>query len=418
MRLKFVSLFSGIGGFDLALEQLGHQCVFANDFDTHAADIYDQHFPLKTDRRDIRTVPATDIPDHDLLCAGFPCQSFSIAGKRRGFDDTRGTMFFEIARILREKQPRLCLLENVKGLLSHDHGRTFKTILSTLANLGYDCQWQIVNAKNFGIPQSRERLLIIGHLRTTTRPQVFPLTVDGSQTDPGHRPPIIPGTVDHGRFQPLDNLTTCLDANYYKGADNHGQRTMIATPSDVFVVDNGRREKRVFFNQSFTLRARSGTGGNNMPLVNAIRRMTPIECERLMGFPDNYTAGIADCHRYKLLGNAVVPPMVVYIIKKLTDSLEPSTSVKTSISKFKGGSMTEEQQQHIDNIIAQFTKLATDKYERGQREHGGDLWRKKHVLDFAIEEAIDQVIYLLTLKTQLAQRGIELGEVEDSAWKN
>src|SRR3990167_10994943 len=191
--MKYVSLFAGIGGFDLALNRLGHECVYANDIDKYCKLVYDKNFSsrptgsqnqeikLERDSANIKSantwestyyheldttsiteVPASSIPDHDLLVGGFPCQSFSIAGKRGGFNDTRGTLFFEIARILKEKHTRRFILENVKGLLSHDNGNTFKTIISTLVELGYDLQWQVLNAKNFGVPQNRERVFIIG----------------------------------------------------------------------------------------------------------------------------------------------------------------------------------------------------------------------------------------------------------------
>lgn len=208
--MKFISLFAGVGGFDLALERLGHECVYANDIDKYCKIVYDKNFMHKfntktqddnvrnlpdssisdgnggrphtydyksngLDNRDITTVKTDEIPNHELLVGGFPCQSFSVAGKRRGFDDTRGTLFFEIARILREKKPRLLLLENVKGLLSHDNGSTFKTIIATLDELGYDLQWQVLNSKNFGVPQNRERVFIIGNRKGTRRPRVFPV---------------------------------------------------------------------------------------------------------------------------------------------------------------------------------------------------------------------------------------------------
>lgn len=256
--MKFISLFAGIGGFDLALERLGHECVYANDFNKYAAQIYDRQFSLPRDRssrfiggggessvqsegimppikespiinnpgssgensgqsegletgntkgsnvkqsnistkgytsldqRDITTVRTEEIPDHDLLVGGFPCQSFSIAGKRRGFEDTRGTMFFEVARILRDKRPRYLILENVKGLLSHDSGRTFKVIISALVELGYDIQWQVLNSKNFGVPQNRERVYIVGHLRGTSRPEIFPIGYNRQKTSKlqGHK---------------------------------------------------------------------------------------------------------------------------------------------------------------------------------------------------------------------------------------
>ena len=153
-------------------------CIGYSEIDKYAVQVYQSHFPEHKNYGDIKSIDVAELPDFDLLVGGFPCQSFSIAGKRGGFNDTRGTLFFEITRILKSKQPRLCLLENVKGLLSHDEGRTFRTIIATLDELGYDVQWQVLNSKNFGVPQNRERVFIVGHLRGTARPQVFPFTGD------------------------------------------------------------------------------------------------------------------------------------------------------------------------------------------------------------------------------------------------
>src|SRR3990167_5374578 len=163
--MKFIEMFAGIGGFRHGLEKHRFKCVWANEIDKYACKIYRKNFGDKElFEGDIRAVDAISIPDHDLLCAGFPCQSFSIAGKRGGFEDTRGTLFFEIARIASVKRPELLLLENVKGLLSHDSGRTFGTILTTLSDLGYFLEWQVLNSKDFRVPQNRERVFIVGHL--------------------------------------------------------------------------------------------------------------------------------------------------------------------------------------------------------------------------------------------------------------
>ena len=175
--MKYISLFAGVGGFDLALNRLGHECVYVNEWNKYSAQTYEKNLRHKPDTRSITEVPASAIPDHDLLVGGFPCQAFSVAGKRKGFDDTRGTLFFDIARIVKEKRPRYLLLENVKGLLSHDEGRTFKIILSTLTELGYDIQSMVLNSKNFGVPQNRERVFIVGNRRGTKRPDVFPLNM-------------------------------------------------------------------------------------------------------------------------------------------------------------------------------------------------------------------------------------------------
>lgn len=170
--MKYLSLFSGIGGFEYGIEQSRYAdkltCIGFGEIDKYAKNIYKKHYPNHPDLGDVTKIRTEDLPDFDFLVGGFPCQAFSVAGKRRGFDDTRGTLFFEVARILRDKKPKYFLLENVKGLLSHDKGRTFQTILRTLSELGYDVQWEIFNSKNHGVPQNRERIYIKGFLTTRT----------------------------------------------------------------------------------------------------------------------------------------------------------------------------------------------------------------------------------------------------------
>jgi len=286
--MKFIELFAGIGGFRYGLEKIrlneslleqpknsrsieswrGHSkftCVWSNEIDKYACQIYRKNFGEgELYEGDITKVNTDDIPDFDLLTGGFPCQSFSIAGKRGGFEDTRGSLFFEIARIAQEKQPRLLLLENVKGLLSHDKGRTFGTILSTLDEVGYDCQWQVLNSKNFGVPQNRERVFIIGHLRGTSRPKVFPIRESGKEGD---------GKLG---LQRTRQIARSLRATDYKGTHNN-------------IREEGIR----------------------------IRRLTPIECERLQSFPDGWTEGVSDTQRYKALGNAVTTNVITEIGRSL-----------------------------------------------------------------------------------------------------
>jgi DNA (cytosine-5)-methyltransferase 1 len=333
--MKFISLFAGIGGFDLALTRQGHECVWANEWDKYAAQIYDKNFNIRIDTRDIRTVPAEEIPDHDLLCGGFPCQAFSIAGKRRGFDDTRGTLFFEIARILREKKPRLCLLENVKGLLSHDNGNTFKTIIATLDELGYDLQWQVLNSKNFGVPQNRERVFIIGHLRGTPRPKVFPIGENSSKN----------GSSYEQTRTSKDEIASTVTTEYAK--NQHGNQYV----AEMLELTTGVSDAQRIYDPSGIAKTLKGLGGGmgaktGLYSVKAeIRRLTPIECERLQGFPDGWTeigiipcdgsckkelnggfdlmrcggheVKISDSQRYKCLGNAVTVNVVEYIVKYL-----------------------------------------------------------------------------------------------------
>ena len=176
--MKFLDLFAGIGGFRLGLEMVGHECVGHVEIDKYAHKSYvAMHKPKEGEyyADDIRNVKPEDLPEFDILTGGFPCQSFSIAGKRGGFTDTRGTLFFEIMRIASIRKPKYLFLENVKGLLSHDGGKTFGTILSTLWECGYDAEWQVCNSKNYGVPQNRERIFIIGQRREDKKNNIFPI---------------------------------------------------------------------------------------------------------------------------------------------------------------------------------------------------------------------------------------------------
>lgn len=171
-------MFSGIGGFEKGIDQAGIAgiCVGYSEIDKYAIKVYERNFSGHRNYGNATAINAADLPDFDLLVGGFPCQAFSIAGKRAGFDDTRGTLFFDIARILKEKRPRHLVLENVKGLLSHDSGRTFTTIIGVLTDLGYSVEWQVLNSKNFGVPQNRERVYIVGHLGGECSRQVLPIS--------------------------------------------------------------------------------------------------------------------------------------------------------------------------------------------------------------------------------------------------
>ena len=166
--MRFIDFFAGIGGFRLGMEMAGHECVGHCEIDEAANRSYIAMHSPKEDEwyaRDIRTVMPGDLPEAEVYCFGFPCQAFSIAGDRKGFEDTRGTLFFEVMRLAKERKPDLLFAENVKGLLNHDEGRTFGTIIRTMDELGYDVEWQVCNSKHFGVPQNRERVFIIGHYR-------------------------------------------------------------------------------------------------------------------------------------------------------------------------------------------------------------------------------------------------------------
>ena len=380
--MKFVSLFAGIGGFDLALERLGHECVYANDFDKYCKIIYDKNFsgsanvsqvrggeevetgiaeggerlhtvPGETtlhqdrrnyehanrstnkrqfiilDNRPIESVATTEIPDHDLLVGGFPCQSFSIAGKRGGFNDTRGTLFFEVARILRDKRPRYFILENVKGLLSHDEGKTFSTILGVLTDLGYEYQWQVLNSKNFGVPQNRERVFIVGNIRGLSRPEVFPFREANPKTLD-----YVGGILSEKSHKWLEDGKQ-FSRNFSQGSrvyDAEGLATTLASQAGglgaktgLYVARVNRKEKVFDMRKTETTGALTATmykginasGRTGVIEGTKIRKLTPRECERLQGFPDDWTEGCSDTQRYKMLGNAVTVNVVMAVASKL-----------------------------------------------------------------------------------------------------
>jgi DNA (cytosine-5)-methyltransferase 1 len=278
-------------------------CIGFSEIDKYATKVYQHHFPTHYAYGDITKINEATLPDFDLLVGGFPCQSFSIAGKRGGFLDTRGTLFFEIARIVREKQPRLLLLENVKGLLSHDQGRTFFTIISTLDELGYDLQWQVLNAKDFGVPQNRERVFIVANLRGSSRPEVFPIGENGNPLTKKNGHQISQSSIS-GTLTATD-AKMHLDGTYIKQLNN-------PTHSN----------DRVYGTDGVSPTLNTMQGGRRQPFIPEgarIRRLTPLETERLMGLPDGWTnvEGMSDTQRYKQCGNGVVTNVVQAIVEKL-----------------------------------------------------------------------------------------------------
>ena len=306
-NLKCVSLFSGIGGFDLAMTNLGHEIVGACEIDGPARTIYARHFPKVKLWQDATKLDPKDLPGHDILMAGFPCQAFSVAGKRLGFQECRGTLFYEIVRIAKETRPSIIFLENVMGLLNHDKARTIIQIISSLDEVGYDVEWQVTNSK-YHVPQNRERIFIVGHLRESGSRKIFPITDINGQ--------------DIGKSTDKERVVShSIDANYFKGPDKHAQRTIIQTgvyavenPLFPNKVKNGSRIK-THDEPSFTLQ--SNPAFVQGVIVNKrLRKLTPTECERLQGFPDSWTEGQSDTQRYKQLGNAVTVPMVQVIAER------------------------------------------------------------------------------------------------------
>lgn len=321
--MRYFSMCSGIGGFELGIQQAipAAQCVGYSEIDSHAITTYERHFS-HDNYGDATTIDTASLPDFDVLVAGFPCQPFSIAGGRHGFAEARGTLFFDICRVLDAKKPRHFILENVKGLLSHDGGRTFRFILSTLTELGYGVEWQVLNSKDFGVPQNRERVYLVGHYGGEPRRPVFPLTGAGDDHS-GRRGPgagVVRSDTTGTVLYRETLIANTIDANYHKGLDYHSQRTGIAT----FITRDNRSGETVYKSTpvSNTILANYSTGLDRRSQRTAVaahvdgllhvRKLTPLECERLQGFPDGWTVG-SNTQRYKQLGNAVTVNVVAAV---------------------------------------------------------------------------------------------------------
>lgn len=322
MSTKVLGLFAGVGGIETGFAQAGFVPTVANELDKRAAETYRANYSHELINDDIENIVSADLPDFDVLTGGFPCQPFSISGLRQGFNDAkgRGNVFFKIMDIINVKQPSVVLLENVKHLVTHDEGRTFKVILGALADAGYTVKHKVLNSKTHGnIPQNRERIFIVGFK-------------DAEAAEKFEFPTEIPLTTS--LFDVID-FKHKVDDRFYYTPDKH---------KFYDILKNGMTEQGVIyqFRRSYvranksgvspTLTANMGTGGNNVPMVltdHGIRKLTPRECFNLMGFPEDFVMpeGMAISHLYKQSGNAVVVPVITRIaenIRKAIDSQEAS----------------------------------------------------------------------------------------------
>lgn len=409
-KYTFFDLFGGIGGFRIGMERAGFKCVGYCDNDKHSSNLYRSYFDTREEKhfKDATTIDTKDLPDFDVLCGGFPCQPFSVAGVRQGFKDKRGQLIFDVARILRHSRPRYFVLENVRGLLNHQKGETFLEIVKILTDIGYTVSWQLCNSKHFGVPQSRERVFIVGHLREKSGREILPLTNCGeSDISKIKRYSITKGNAQGNRIYNIDGLSPCLTANgggqggkcglyfinkprfnLYKkskivqtlkvGGDTPLTCRAIITPAREKKRQNGRRYKEneesmftltaqdqhgvilsepfkikeatkkgyaeaevgdginLSFPESKTRRGRVCKNGSqtletscNIGTVDKlrIRRLTPLECFRLQGFPDEMidtarTLKLSDSRLYKMAGNAVTVNVVEAIAHKLMRKFE------------------------------------------------------------------------------------------------
>ncbi len=322
---KFIDLFAGIGGFRIALQNLGGKCVFTSEWDENAKKTYKANFG-ETPFGDITKERTKNyIPKgFDILCAGFPCQAFSIAGKRGGFEDTRGTLFFDVAKIIRDKQPKAIFLENVKGLKSHDKGKTLETILNVLRNdLGYYVpDPEIMNAKEFGVPQNRERIYIVGFRGDLgINSFEYPETLDEKVTFKDVKEKDVVPTKYYLSSQYLQTLKNHKERHANKGNGFGYQIIKDDEISNSILVGGMGRERNLVLDYRITDYTPS-THIKGEVNREGIRKMTPREWARLQGFPDHFVIPVADASAYKQFGNSVAIPAIQATAEKIINLIK------------------------------------------------------------------------------------------------
>ncbi len=312
---KFIDLFAGLGGFRLALESLGAECVYSNEWDIPAQQVYFENFG-DIPEGDITKVDESTIPDHDILCAGFPCQAFSISGKQRGFDDSRGTLFFDVARIVKEKKPKIVFMENVKNFATHDGGKTLEVVKGTMEELGYTFYQRVLNSVDYGVPQKRERIYMVCFrkdigMKNFNFPKAIKLTKH----------------VEDFLLEDI-SLTEHLYVNREDTYYNNIKDDVYSNKSiRLGIVNKGGQGERIYSTKgiAITFSAYGGgvfskTGGY---LVNGKpRKLHPRECARLMGYPDSYKICKKSNQAYQQFGNSVVIDVLQYIGIEMGKAIE------------------------------------------------------------------------------------------------
>lgn len=312
MKMRCASFFAGVGGIDIAFEQAGFEIVYANELDKFAVETFKANHKTFIDHRSITDVQAKDIPDFDIMLAGFPCQAFSVAGYRKGFEDKgRGDLYFELERIFIEKKPKVIFLENVKNLVGHDHGRTFEIIKKSLMDNGYHIKHQVLNASEYGnIPQNRERIYVVCFqdeqaMKKFQFPEKIELTVT---------------------LQDMLEDENTIDKKYFYTEKTPFFDKLVEEIKDAKTLYQWRRQY-VRANKSNlcpTLTANMGTGEHNVPLLNiqgkkgTIRKLTPRECFNFQGYPRDFVLpNISNANLYKQAGNSVVVPVIRRIAEQI-----------------------------------------------------------------------------------------------------
>lgn len=344
-EIKFIDLFAGIGGFRLGFESVGCKCVFSSEIDEHACKMYELNFG-DNPKCDITTLDVNTLPDFDILCAGFPCQAFSICGKQKGFlDETRGTLFFDICRILEHKKPKAFVLENVFNLEKHDSGRTLTVMLSSLAGLGYTVSYKVLNAKNFGVPQNRERIIIVGNLEGKS------FTFDGLKTTPVDS--MKPFLDKEGDFEILpEGSYTFVDTSLVKkqvksglifcGYRNKKIRTIGVREGTKHLSRVHKQPNRIYDSNGIhpTLASQESSGRYFIRVNNIVRKLTMNECFRFMGFPEDYKKIGSSANLYARIGNSICVNMIKAVAEEVTNQF------------FKGGDVMSRETAFLEQLYS------------------------------------------------------------------
>jgi DNA (cytosine-5)-methyltransferase 1 len=311
-KFTFIDLFAGIGGFRLALEEYGGKCVYSSENDKSAVKTYEANFGEIPDG-DITKVDERNIPAHDILCGGFPCQAFSISGKQKGFEDTRGTLFFDVARIAKFHKPKVLFLENVKNFAKHNNGETLKVIINTLNQIGYDVNYQVLNASKHGALTSRERIYIVAFRKDL---QVYNFRFPTTEASKKTINDILEQKVDI-KYHIVRN-----DIFLRESSKQSLFELLSDKPIQIGHINKGGQGERIYsvFGHGITLSAHGGGAAakTGAYLVDGVvRKLTPRECARLMGFPESFIIPVSDQQSYKQFGNSVALPVIKSITKQI-----------------------------------------------------------------------------------------------------
>lgn len=326
---RFIDLFAGIGGIRTGFECAGMKCVYTSEKDAHAQKMYELNYGEIPDG-DITTVDASTVPDHDVILAGFPCQPFSSAGHKLGFEDARGTLFFDILRIAKEKTPKVLLLENVKNLAHHDAGKTLKVIIAALEDLGYHVAFRVLNAKDFGVPQTRERMIIVASkekefnfdaLKTSTPVKLKNFLDDEATANDGKGFEYL-NPDDYVLLDPQDRKeqkSGLIFAGYRKG---NLRVNGIREGSEMFSRAH-KQQNRIYSTDGVhpTLSSQESSGRFFILHENRVRKLTLAECYRIFGFPEGFKRTGSMAEQYRRIGNSVCVPMMESLAHSIVDQI-------------------------------------------------------------------------------------------------